>query len=179
MSARRSFAAVVGIVLLIAAAQACAHDAFDAVRCDGDIRKALVGSKLGDEHVAQLEKAYAKIGLKNEGGDEISDSLFYSAWTVCSGSYHLLTRDGVIRDVVHADHSAQHPEFVGRCEVKGKATPYSVLAILDAGKEGAAAKKLPASQAWRIDEATAQFASIEARGMMCGREGISTADGGA
>ena len=187
---RRLANVVVAVLLLAGARYGAAHDAFDAVKCDGDVAKALVGSKLANARIADIEKAHAAIGLKNEGGDEITDSVTMQAWTICGRSYHLLERDDVIRDVLHAEHSARSPAYVGPCEASGSTTPYLVFAILDAPESTDAADKKPAhvsptdkttlraSAAWRIDESTARFVPIEAKGLTCPRSGISTADGG-
>jgi hypothetical protein len=164
---------VVAAVPFAAAGTGSAKDAFDAVQCGGDVAKALIGNKIGDEPVATIEKRHAAIGLKDEGGDEISESLFYESWTLCGASYHLLVRRHVVRDVVRAEHSTSAPSFVGSCTVEGSQTPYSVLAILDAHPGGEA---LPAKTAWRIDETNAKFIAIDAKGMTCPRVGIDTAD---
>jgi hypothetical protein len=167
------------VLALIAALTAthgvCAKDAFDAVKCDGDVAKTLVGKTIGNEPVAAIEKRHAAIGLRDEGGDEISDSVSYQSWTICGGSYHVLERGGVVRDVVRAEHSKSAPEFVGTCEARGKPADGTVLAILDASGGGA---MLPAKSAWRIDEAKTKFVAIDAAGLACPRSGIATADGG-
>ena len=167
-----SLALVVGLVA--ATQMVSAKDAFDAVKCDGDVAKALVGKKIGDEPVAAIEKRHAAIGLHNEGGDELAESLFYQSWTICGGSYHLLERRGVVRDVVRADHSSAAPSFVGACKIDGIETKDQVLAILEAG----AADSLPAKSAWRIDEASAKFVGMDMKGLMCPRSGMATSDGG-
>ena len=164
------------LVAALAATQiASAKDAFDSVKCDGDVAKALVGVKIGNEPVAAIEKRHAAIGLRNEGGDEISDSLFYQSWAICGGSYHVLERGGVVRDAVRADHSKTAPSFLGTCKADGVETKGQVLAILESGTADA----LPAKSAWRIDEANGTFVAIGTAGLACPRSGIATADGGA
>ncbi len=164
------------VALLTAAHGVSAKDAFDAVKCDGDVARALVGQKIGNEPVAAIEKRHAAIGLKDEGGDEISDSVFYQSWTICGGSYHVLERGDIVRDVVRTEHSKTAPEFVGACEAGGKPVDGTVLAILDASGSGA---MLSAKSAWRIDEKKTKFVAIDAAGLTCARSGIATADGGA
>jgi len=175
MNRQTLYALFAAFVLIIAARNSRAADAFDAVRCDADVGKALVGKKIKNEPVAAIEKRHAAIALKDEGGDEISESLFYQSWTICGASYHLLERHDVVSDVVRADHSKSAPSFLGTCTVDGKETSYSVLAILDpSGKDDT----LPAKTAWRIDEANAKFVAMDAKGLACPRAGIATADGG-
>jgi hypothetical protein len=159
--------------LIAAAETASAKDAFDAVKCDGDVAKALVGGKIGEEPVAAIEKRHAAIGLKDEGGDEISDSVFYQSWTICGGSYHMLEKGGVVRDVVRADHSKAAPSFVGTCKAGGAEQKDQVLAVLEAGD----AESLPAKSAWRIDESKAKFVAMDTKGLTCPRSGIATTDG--
>jgi len=165
---------VVAAILIATVRCGWAGDAFDAVRCDGDVGKALVGKKIGNEPVMQIEKRHSALGLKDEGGEEISDSLSYQSWTICGGSYHILERKGVVRDVIRADHSKKSPAFLGACSVDGSATPYSVFAILADDDKAT----LPASTAWRIDESSAHFIHLETKGMTCPRDGIATVDGG-
>lgn len=162
------------VVALAAAQTASAKDAFDAVKCDGDVARALMGAKISNEPVAAIEKRHTAIGLRDEGGDEISDSVFYQSWMICGASYHVLERGGVVRDVVRADHSTTAPSFVGTCKAAGVETKGPVLAILEAGDGDA----LHAKSAWRIDEAQASFVAIDAAGLTCPRSGIATADGG-
>ena len=187
---RRLASVFVAVLLLAGARYGAAHDAFDAVKCDGDVAKALVGGKVANARIAEIEKAHAAIGLKNEGGDEITDSVTMQAWTICGRSYHLLERDGVIRDVLHAEHSARSPAYLGPCEASGSTTPYLVFAILDAPASADAKDAKPAhaspsdktalkaSAAWRIDESAVRFVPVETQGLTCPRSGISTADGG-
>jgi len=167
-------------MLAFAAALTLAHtgwakDAFDAVECDGDVANALVGGKIGSGPVASIEKRHAAISLRDEGGDEISDSVFYQSWAICGGSYHVLERGGVVRDAVRADHSKTAPSFLGTCKVDGVETKGQVLAILESGTADA----LPAKSAWRIDESNGTFVAIGTAGLACPRSGIATADGGA
>jgi hypothetical protein len=50
-------------------------DEFQKVRCDSDIPKALIGQQTSSQRVVLLEKKYHALGLKDFGGDEISDRL--------------------------------------------------------------------------------------------------------
>jgi hypothetical protein len=173
-----------GLVLLAVASAAHAGDAFDGIACNADIGKALIGKKIGNEAVAAIEKRHAAIGLRNEGGDELPKSLDYASWAICGHTYHFIARNDVVQDVVRADHSPAAPAFVGTCD-DGKAS-YEVLAILkadgppQAGRHYAADEKtkLPATQAWRIDDAHAKFVAMQSDNLMCPRSGISTSDGG-
>jgi hypothetical protein len=161
-----------------------AHDAFDAVKCDGDVAAALSGKHLGEESDDVLEKKHASIGLKAEGGEIISDDLNYAAWTICGGSFHVLERGNVIRGVVRADHSRSAPAFLGQCELNGKPMSGLVFAILkpsstdDAHASARDHTLMPAARAWRIDEKSGRFVETSADGMMCPRDGVATADGG-
>lgn len=165
------------LALLACAATAHAGDAFDGLKCDGDIAKALVGRKIPNEPVAGIEKRHAALALKHEGSEELDDPLFYEAWTICGSTYHVLLKKDAITDVVKADHSKSAPAFLGSCNDKGTPTEHEILAILKptgADKEN----RLPAATAWRVDYAHAKFVSIDAANLMCPHEGIATADGG-
>jgi hypothetical protein len=176
---------VFGFAIAVVMGNGYARDAFDDVKCAGLVANALVGKHLDNGPVEATEKKHADLGLKHEGSDEVSDSLTYEAWTVCGGSYHLLVRGDVIRGVVRADHSRSAPAFLGTCEANGSPTSYQVLAILkasDAASSGHASAddktSLAAETAWRIDESSAKFVQMSPSGLMCPRQGISTADGG-
>ncbi len=176
---------VIALSIALAISDAGARDVFDDVKCGGLVANALVGKHLDNGPVAVTEKKHADLGLRHEGSDDISDSLTYEAWTVCGGSYHLLVRGDVIRAVVRADHSRSAPAFLGTCEADGSPTSYQLFAILK--NPGAASSapapagdktSMPAETAWRIDEANAKFVPTSPSGLMCPRQGISTADGG-
>jgi len=165
------------LALLAGAGVAHAGDAFDGLKCDADIAKALVGKKLPNEPVAGIEKRHAALQLKHEGSEELDDPLFYEAWTICGSTYHVLLKKDAIKDVVKADHSKAAPAFLGSCNDEGTPTEHEILAIL---KPGGADKenRLPAATAWRVDYPGARFVPIDAANLMCPHEGIATADGG-
>ena len=164
------------VALLAGAGSAHAGDAFDAVKCDGDVVKALVGKRIPNGPAVELEKRHAAIGLKLEGSDMLDEPLDYEAWTICGGTVHVILKNNIVTDAVKADHSKATPAFLGPCEQNGKRMDDSVLAILKPGND--AADKLPATAAWRIDAKKARFVAIDAAGLMCSRDGIATADGG-
>jgi hypothetical protein len=174
---------IVALAMVLTLRGVQARDAFDAVKCDGDVVAALSGKHLSEGSDDALEKKHASIGLKVEGGEIISDDLNYAAWTMCGGSFHVLERGNVIRNVVRADHSRSAPAFLGQCELSGKPMSGLVFAVLkpsnaDDGHASAHDHTLmPAARAWRIDEKNARFVETSADGMMCPRDGVSTADG--
>src|SRR5215470_1662342 len=88
------------LALLVSGA-AQAKDGFEAVKCGGDVRTALLGKRMSDEPAAETEKRRADLGLKNLGGDEVSDSLNSTAWRIC-GKEYVVTSDshGTVRDVL-------------------------------------------------------------------------------
>jgi hypothetical protein len=176
---------VIAFAIALTIREVHARDAFDDVKCGGLIANALVGKHLENGPVSATERKHADLGLKHEGSDDVSDSVTYEAWTVCGGSYHLLVRGDVIRGVVRADHSRSAPAFLGICDASGSPTSYQVLAILktpDAASGGHASPddktSMPAETAWRIDESNAKFVPMSPSGLMCPRQGVSTADGG-
>jgi len=164
------------LALVAGAVAAHAGDAFDGLKCDADVAKALVGRRLANAPVEATEKRHLALGLRHEGSEELSESLDYEAWTICGGTYHFIVRKDIVADVVRADHSKAAPAFLGTCEEGGVSSKDEVLAILKAGDASAA--KLPATSVWRIDKAHARFVAIGADKLMCPRDGIATADGG-
>jgi hypothetical protein len=167
----------VAVALLFGAGVAQAGDAFDGLKCDADIAKALVGKKIPNEPVVGIEKRHAALQLRHEGSEELDDPLFYEAWTICGGTYHVLLKKDVIKDAIRADHSKAAPAFLGSCNDNGKPTEYEILAILKptgADKDN----RLPAATAWRVDYPSARFVPTDAANLMCPHDGIATADGG-
>jgi hypothetical protein len=164
------------LALLAGAAAAHAGDAFDGLKCDADIAKAIVGKKVPNGPSIELEKRHAALGLKLEDSDMLDEPLDYEAWTICGSTYHVLLKKDVVTDAVKADHSKASPSFLGPCDENGKQTGDTVLAILKPSDDAAA--KWPATAAWRIDAKKARFVPLDASKLVCSRDGIATLDGG-
>lgn len=164
------------VALLAGARIAHAGDAFDGVKCDGDIVKALVGAKIPNGPAVDTEKRHTALGLRLEGSDMLDEPLDYEAWTICGSTYHVILKKDIVTDAVKADHSKTAPSFLGSCEQNGKPMGGTLLAILKANSDAGA--KLPATAAWRIDAKKARFAAMDPAGLMCSRDGIATVDGG-
>ena len=175
------------ISLIISAQAAYAQDAFDAVQCGADIPKATIGKVLPSGRVVVIESKHRVIGLKNEGGTEISDTLFLSGWTLCNSEYEfLIDQHDVIRDALLFMHSMKQPAFVGTCRDAGREMQGTIIAELDipvpltAGQHYTTEDNtlVPAISAWRIDETRQQFVKLPVEHLRCPRNGIFTSDGG-
>jgi hypothetical protein len=172
---------------LLAGGAAHAQDGFDAVKCNGEVRAALLGKRMSDEPVAGIEKRHADLGLKDLGGDELSDSLNSTSWRIC-GKEYVVTSDsrGTVRDVLtFPPHSRTAPQFSGSCQANGQKLPGVVIGVLDnrnakgsAHYSGDDETLLPATAAWKIDGKTGTFAPLKTAGLSCPRSAIITADGG-
>ena len=178
---------LVMLVLIVVCGRAWAADEFGGIKCGGDIPKALLGKRDSNDPVAAIEKRHKELGLKNLGGDEISDRLFLASWQICGGEYELLvnTKTGLIRDVLpFPAHSAKSPMFIGTCQADGKPIPGTVVAVLNnsagynARDEKAAKKMLKASAAWKIDERKETFVEQATEKLECPLSGVVTQDGG-
>jgi hypothetical protein len=155
-----------------------AGDGFEAVRCGGDIPKALIGRKGDDEPVVKIEERHKDLGLKDLGAEIVSDDerLNLIFWQICGEEYVVLEEDNTVKDALKfPKHSKETPQFDGFCESNGKELKEVVLGVLK-NEEGAA--KLQALQAWKIDEKQKKFVPLSTEGLLCGRDGISTEDGG-
>ncbi|HXZ28320.1 MAG TPA: hypothetical protein VEG08_10025 [Terriglobales bacterium] len=137
--------------------------------------------------MAAVEGRHKELGLKNLGGDEISERLSMESWQICGSEYELLvnTKSGLIRDVLpFPAHSKTSPMFIGRCQAGGTKAPHTIVAVLnnsagyDARDEKLAQTMLKATAAWGIDEATAKFSRQPTDNLACPLDGIVTADGG-
>ena len=170
-------------VLLLLGGPAGAKDGFESVRCDLDIAKALLGKQMSNEPVAKIEQRHKELGLKDLGGDEISDRLNLTSWQICGREYQVLSdsRDLVVDVLAFPSHARTSPEFIGICQVNGKKFSQTVIAVLDDQRAmGSKTDRtlLPARTAWRIDGARARFLPLPSAGLECPRDGIITADGG-
>ena len=174
-------------LLVIVCGQAWAADPFTGLKCGADIPKALVGKRDSNDPAATIEGRHKDLGLKNLGGDEVSDHLALESWQICGSEYELLvdTKTGLIRDAVQFPaHSKTSPMFIGKCKAGGRALPSTMVALLDNSKQydarddKLAKTMLKATAAWKIDEAKSAFASQPTAGLTCPLEGVVTADGG-
>lgn len=161
---------------LLCGTRICDADGFDSVRCGSDVRKALLGRKMSNEKVSVLEERHKELGLKDLGGDEVSDRLFLISWRICGAEYVLLEDRDVVRDVLKfPEHSKDSPQFVGSCQLNGHDVSGSAIGVL---KNEDGVEMLPAVVAWRIDEKGMKFVKLQTEGLRCSRNGIITADGG-
>jgi hypothetical protein len=176
------------LALLLSAGAAQAGDAFDAVKCGGDVAKALIGKMMPDGTAMKIEDRHKAIGLLDEGAEEVNDKLQMVAWTICGHSYDLLIdNDGHIYDVLAMPaHSRQTPEFGGTCQRGGKDVAGEIYAVLDnrkgfdpdPGHHSAAGPPLPALAAWSVDEKHRKYVAVPVAGLLCPRYGMFTVDGG-
>jgi len=164
------------LLLLLAFAPACrADDGFGSVTCGGDVAKALVGKKLSNEADSVVENRHKNLALKDLGGDEISDDVFLSTWTICGSDYMLTLKRGVVSDVLKLPaHAGAEKAFDGDC-TKGKTPVPGIVVGILVDRPGADA--LPAKTAWKLDDKTGKFTSIPADGLTCARHDILFPDG--
>lgn len=152
-------------------------DEFARVRCGGDIPRALSGRQESGNRVAITEAKYRGLGLRHLGASIIDDQTNTINWFICGREYVILDRRNVIADILlFPPHSRISPAFEGHCNINGRETNESILAVLDGKFEPG--KLLPARQAWRIDIKKAKFIKIDASRLLCPSEGVYTADGG-
>jgi hypothetical protein len=170
------FACVLAVIFF-ATANAATADEFQTIKCGGDIPKAMIGQRSGNERVVVTEKKYPALGLKHLGSDEISGDLSSIDWRICGTEYTtLVRRGGAVADVIPIPpHSKQSPAFTGTCQLRGKDLPDLIFAILNRSKD---AENLPALNAWKIDQEAAKFVRMSTEGLLCPKSGIYTADGG-
>ena len=151
-------------------------DGFESVRCGSDVRKAMVGRKTSNERVVVIEARHKDLQLKDLGAEEISDRLNLIFWLICGEEYAVLEDGDVVRDVLKfPKHSKDSPQFEGSCQLNGHDVEGVVIGVLK-NEEGAA--MLPAAKVWKIDEKQKKFVELPIDGLLCSRDGISSADGG-
>ena len=177
-------------LLLLVGNVAWAGDGFEDVRCGADVRSALLGKWMSNEPVMQTEKRRAALGLKDLGGEEITDTLNSVEWRICGREYVVVTdaRD-IVRDVLPIPpHSRNAPEFGGGvCHSNGEEVDGMIVGVLDNDAAGGAETPhysprdktlLPVTAAWRVDEKTGKFVPLPVAGLSCPRSAIVTQDGG-
>jgi hypothetical protein len=164
------------LMLLLAFAPACwANDGFEGVTCSGDVGKAMIGKKLSNEPDVKVEARHKNLALKDLGGDEISDDVFLSTWSICGSEYLLTLKRGVVADVLKLPaHSGAEKEFDGDCKKGGKPVPGVFVGIL-VDKPGS--DYLVAKSAWKLDDKTGKFTPIPVGELTCARHGIIFPDG--
>src|SRR5260370_40478677 len=109
-------------------------DGFSAIRCGADdIAKALIGKKISNEKVVDLEKRHEDLRLKDLGATEISKRLSCISWLICGSEFLLLPDKSIVCDVLKGPVlKKKSPEFIVASDIHGKATKALVVAILDA-----------------------------------------------
>jgi hypothetical protein len=153
-------------------------DAFDGVKCGSDIPKALRGKRMSNQRIADLEKRHADLGLKDLGGDEISEHLATTSWLICGSEFLLLDDESFVRDVLKVPpHSKTSPFFIGSCALNGKESKDILVAILD-NEKATGASALSAKVAWKIDQKKMKFVSVPVEGLRCPHSGVNTSDNG-
>ena len=159
------------LLFLLPLAPAChADDGFGSVTCNGDVPKALVGRKLSNEADSVVESRHRNLGLKDLGGDEITDALFLSTWSICGSDYMLTLKQGVVRDVLKMPaHPKGNPVFDGDCR-KAEAPVPGVFVGTLVDRPGS--EWLQAKEAWKLDEKTGKFTAVPVEGLTCARHGI-------
>lgn len=185
MPMTKALAIVVFCLLLLGKARA--QDEFSGIRCGAEIPKALIGKKFRNERVVVTEARHKDLGLKDHGGQIVSDRLFLASWLICGTDYELLinTKSDVIRDAIAIPiHSKRFPLASGHCRLNGRQLADSIDAILDnsGGLKPTEHLKLDtylkATAAWKIDEGNERFATLSIVGLTCDLAGAITVDGG-
>lgn len=134
--------------------------------------QALVGQRGSNEPVVAIEARHKDLDLKDLGASDYG-SFSSITWLICGKEFMVLedNRTNIVRDVLQIPpHSKSNPEFQGRCKLKGKLMPESVVAIL---RDQSGQDELPADAAWKIDEKVVKFVKMSTDGMLCPRDGIS------
>ena|SRR5205823_10972522 len=88
-------------------------DGFSAIRCDAhDIAKTLIGKKMSNERIVDLEKRHEDLGLKDLGAQEISERLSCISWLICGSEFMLLQDKLTVRDVLKVPaHSKKNRRY--------------------------------------------------------------------
>jgi hypothetical protein len=176
MKTKQNIPALMLVALLACSSSVFGADGFDSIQCGSDIAKGVLDRKMSNEKTMVLEERHKDLGLKDLGGQEISDRLFLTSWLICGDEYILLKNKDVVRDVLKfPKHSKESPEFMGSCQLNGQDLPGTTIGVL---KNEPSVQMLSAVAAWKIDDKQIKFVELQTDGLRCSRDGIITADGG-
>ena len=178
MKTKKIFASFALVLPLFWTTNVYAGDGFESVRCGSDIVRALIGRKTSNEPVVKIEARHKDLQLKHLGAEIISDNerLNLVFWRICGEEYATLEEGDIVKDALKfPKHSKDTPQFDGQCQLNGKDLPYFAVGVLK-NEEGVA--MLPAVVDWMIDEKQKKFVPLPIERLRCGRDGISTEDGG-
>ncbi len=165
-AANRSIVMVMLAGLALPAAAKPPED-WNGIQCGSDIAKALVGRKLHDAPVAETEKKYAPLGLKDLGADEVTEGLNIVAWQVCGAVVLVLTTGTLVKDALALPVSAnKSPPLLSDCTLSGKKLEH-VLPLFKSGDDGKAGA---VEQAWAVNLTTQKFVVQETAGLLCHRD---------
>ncbi len=164
--------------------EASASDGFEAVRCGGDIPRALIGKHSANERVVVIEARHRDLALKDLGADIVTDEINMVDWSICGSEYYVLEdQHDIIRDaLLFPNHSRATPAFSADCQRDGRPMNEIIYAVLDNKAEPD--KKYdrndntlrPALFAWKVDVKTVKFVKLEVGGMLCPVSAIDDVD---
>jgi hypothetical protein len=169
--------------------QASAADEFGAVRCGGDIPRALVGRHVSDGRAVAIEARYRDLALKDLGTEMYTDDIYITAWSICGAEYHELIQHDIIRDVLpFPNHSRAAPAASpapGECQRDGRKMDEDIDAVLD-NKAGLHIgytdlrdeTLLPVLFAWRVDLKSMKFVKLDVGGLLCSVSRVYDVDRG-
>lgn len=151
------------LIALLAAPARRAAD-FDGIECGADIAKALVGRKMANRPVAEIEKAYPGIALKNLGADDLENGFFDIIWEICGDKYLLLESWETVVDAVKLPRlSGKELPASVRCKLNG----VDIDGVIPVLKPGAKAAEANVQQAWRIDFKKKKLVPLQGEGLVC------------
>ena len=140
---------------------------WDGIQCGTEIAKALVGRKMHNLPVAETEKRYAQLSLKDLGADEVAEGLNLVTWQACGEVLLVLTKGTRILDALQLPAGAkQSPPVLTTCTLEGKEIE-SVLPVFKGGEEGKAGK---VEQAWAVRGTPPKIIAQEPAGLVCHRD---------
>ncbi len=170
--------------VVLTCGKASASDGFEAIRCGGDIPRALIGRHSSNEPVVVIEARHRDLALKDVGADIVTDEINMVDWSICGSEYYVLEdRHNTIRDALaFPDHSRAAPAFSGDCQRDGHQMNEIIYAVLDntAGSDKKYDRNdktlLPALWAWKVDVKTVKFVKLDVGGMLCPVSAIDDVD---
>ena len=156
---------LVPLVLVFALQPAAlAKKDFDGVKCGTDIAQSLIGRKMTDRKVSELENAYKPLHLRDLGADVLKNGFHTIIWQICGELFLLFGKGTHVLDAVRLPPvSDKEAPVVVSCTRDGK----SVDDVLPVLRSTAAAGEPNVMQAWQVDYKKQKLVTLMPAGVVC------------
>lgn len=140
---------------------------FEGLSCQTDIAAALVGRKMPNGKVVDIESRHKALQLQNLGAVGVQgDPYVLVGWLICGHEYLLLeSKTSVVKGVLKSPSPfAEGRLEIGECQAAGGKKLESVVFHRPVSKANG---PWTVASAWSVREPQIEFAALEAKGFVC------------